>query len=88
MWFNLADEAVEEQIYDSYARKFMGLDYSREGAPDATTLLNYRHVLEQHGLSKQFFERVNKGTGEDNGRREHTRCNHHRGSWVNEKRRK
>ncbi|MDR2795482.1 MAG: transposase, partial [Spirochaetaceae bacterium] len=29
IWFNLADEALEEHIYDSYAmRKFMGLDFS------------------------------------------------------------
>ncbi|MDR2797106.1 MAG: transposase, partial [Treponema sp.] len=32
--------------------------------PDATTLLNFRHVLEQYGLPKQLFERVNKGLEE------------------------
>jgi IS5 family transposase len=40
VWFNLADEALEETIYDSYAkRKCMRLDYFEEGAPDATILL-------------------------------------------------
>ena len=39
-WFNLSDEGVEDAIYDSYAmRKFMGIHYLEEGAPDATTLL-------------------------------------------------
>jgi IS5 family transposase len=34
VWFNLADEAVEEQIYDSYAmRRFMGIDFSEAGTP-------------------------------------------------------
>ena len=53
VWFSLADEAVEEQIYDSYAmKKFMGLDFTKEGAPDATTLLDFRHLLEKHGATK------------------------------------
>ena len=31
IWFNLADEGVEEEIWDSYAmRKFMGLDFTEE----------------------------------------------------------
>jgi IS5 family transposase len=39
VWFNLADEALEESVYDSYAMgKFMRLDYFKEGVPDATTL--------------------------------------------------
>jgi IS5 family transposase len=53
-WFNLADEALEESIYDSYAmRKFMKLDY--EGVPDATTLLKFRHLLEKHELQRKTF---------------------------------
>jgi IS5 family transposase len=55
----LADEALEEHSYDSYGmRKFMGFDFSEEGAPDATTLLGFRHVLERHGLQKKLFETV------------------------------
>jgi IS5 family transposase len=52
VWFNLADEAIEESIYDRYAmRKFMRLDY--EGVPDATTLLKFRRLLERNGLQKK-----------------------------------
>jgi IS5 family transposase len=65
IWFNLADEALEEHIYDSYGmRKFMGLDFSEEGAPDATTLLGFRRVLERHGLQKKLFETVKEGLEE------------------------
>ena len=68
VWFNLADEAVEEQIYDSYAmRKFMGIDFTEEGAPDATTLLDFRHLLEKHELQKALFETVN-GVLEESGK--------------------
>ena len=37
VWFNLSDEAVEDQINDSYAmRQFMGLDFAVTQVPDAT----------------------------------------------------
>jgi IS5 family transposase len=66
VWFNLADEALEENIYDSYAmRKFMRLDYYEGGAPDATTLLHFRHLLEKHNLQKGLFETLNRILEED-----------------------
>ncbi len=53
VWFSLSDEGVEEAIYDSYAmRRFMGLDFTVEQVPDATTLLHFRHLLEQHMLAR------------------------------------
>lgn len=45
-WFNLADEACEDALYDSGAfRDFCQVALGREGVPDATTLLNFRHLL-------------------------------------------
>lgn len=45
IWFNLSDEAVEDSIYDSYAMKrFMKIGFLDEQAPDATTLLKFRHL--------------------------------------------
>ncbi len=39
-WYALADEALEDAIYDSQAlRNFVGIDLGRESVPDATTLL-------------------------------------------------
>lgn len=59
VWFNLSDEGVEDAIYDSYAfRKFVGIDFLREQAPDATTLLHFRHLLEKNNLAKAMFDAI------------------------------
>ena len=59
--FSLSDEGMEEAIYDSQAiRGFVGIDLSRESAPDETTILNFRHLLEEHDLTKAIFEKINK----------------------------
>ena len=44
-WYGLADEAVEDGVYDSVAlRNFMGIDLSRTSVPDATTLMGFRQL--------------------------------------------
>ena len=59
-WFGLADEAVEDAIYDSQSmRNFVGIDLGRETVPDATTLLKFRRLLETHALTAQLFEHIN-----------------------------
>ena len=59
-WFNLSDEGVEDAIYDSYAmRSFMGINFLTGQVPDATTLLKFRHLLEEHNLCKAFFDDIN-----------------------------
>jgi IS5 family transposase len=64
-WYALADEALEDALYDSQAlRNFAGIDLSSEDVPDATTLLNFRHLLERHELSRRIFEEVNALLGE------------------------
>ena len=58
-WYALADEALEDAIYDSQAmRTFAGIDLSVEAVPDATTLLHFRHLLEAHALTEQIFAEV------------------------------
>jgi IS5 family transposase len=58
-WYALADEALEDAIYDSQAmRTFAGIDLSVEAVPDATTLLHFRHLLEAHDLTAQIFAEV------------------------------
>jgi IS5 family transposase len=60
-WFNLADFACEEALYDSASlRRFVGIDLGRESAPDATTLLKFRHLLENHKLGEQLFAEVGR----------------------------
>jgi IS5 family transposase len=58
-WYALADEALEDALYDSQAlRNFAGIDLGSEAVPDATTLLHFRHLLEAHDLGRRIFEEV------------------------------
>jgi IS5 family transposase len=59
-WYGLADEALEDAVSDSTAiRAFVGVDLGREEAPDATTLLKFRHLLEAKELTKGILNAVN-----------------------------
>ena len=52
-WYGLADEALEDALYDSQAlRGFAGIDLNRDAVPDATTVLHFRHWLEEHELDQ------------------------------------
>lgn len=58
--FGFSDEGAEDAIYDSQAiRGFVGIDLSREAAPDATTLLKFRRLLETHHLTERIFNAMN-----------------------------
>ena len=64
-WYGLADEALEDAIYDSQAlRDFVGIDLSRESVPDATTLLKFRRLLLDNDLTKALFGEINAHLGE------------------------
>ena len=57
--FNLADQACEDALLDSPAlRRFVGIDLGRERVPDATTLLEFRRLLEKHSLGEALFAEV------------------------------
>ena len=59
-WYGLADEALEDALYDSQAlQQFARIDWAGGGVPDATTLLNFRHLLETHDLCKGIFAALN-----------------------------
>ena len=58
-WFNLADVACEEALYDSASlRRFVGIDLGQEPVPDATTMLKFRRLLNDHKLGEQLFAKV------------------------------
>jgi IS5 family transposase len=60
-WFNLADLACEEALYDSASlRRFAGIDLGCEAVPDATTMLKFRRLLEQHKLAERLFTEVGR----------------------------
>jgi IS5 family transposase len=59
-WYGLADELLEDTIYDSQAlRNFVGIDLGAESVPDATTVLNFRHFLEVNALTAAILETIN-----------------------------
>jgi len=58
-WYGLADEALEDTLYDSQSmRTFSGIDLSIESVPDATTVLKFRHLLEREKLTQRIFDEV------------------------------
>ena len=58
-WFNLSDPAAEEALYDSEAmRRFARVELGEEAIPDETTILHFRHLLEQHQLPERLFAAV------------------------------
>ena len=58
-WFNLSDPQAEEAIYDSESmRRFARVEQGDEVVPDESTILRFRHLLEQHGLTHGIFDAV------------------------------
>ena len=58
-WFNLSDVACEDALYDvPVFREFCRIDLGQERVPDATTLMNFRHLLEAHQLGAALFAKV------------------------------
>ena len=66
-WYGLADEAVEDALYDSCAlRDFCGINLANESVPDATTLMGFRHLLEVNQLTWAILKEVNNLLKEKN----------------------
>ena len=58
LFYNLSDPAMEDALYDSVAvQRFVGLA-ARDPRPDETTILNFRHLLEQHDLGAALLAEV------------------------------
>ena len=58
-WFALSDPAMEEALYEiASLRNFAGLDLG-EPIPDETTILNFRHMLEEYELADDILKQVN-----------------------------
>ena len=58
-WFNLSDPAAEDALYDSESiRRFVGVELGDDVVPDETTILRFRHLLEQHQLTAALFTAI------------------------------
>jgi IS5 family transposase len=51
---------MEDAIHDSFSfQSFLGLNPSTNSVPDETTILNFRHFLEEHKLQEKLFNEIN-----------------------------
>ena len=61
----LSDEGIEDAIVDSLkVRRFMGIDLIERQAPDATTLLKFRRLLERHYMLAPIFALIREQLGQ------------------------
>jgi transposase, IS5 family len=58
-WYALSDPAMEDALYDIESmRRFADIDIESDVIPDETTILNFRHMLEEHNLTRRIFEKT------------------------------
>ena len=58
-WFNLSDPQAEDALYDiEPMRRFAGIELAEDTIPDESTILRFRHLLEQHRLTEAIFAEV------------------------------
>lgn len=56
--YNLADEAMEEALYEIQSmRQFADLSLT-QAIPDESTILHFRHLLEKHNLGEAIFSEI------------------------------
>ena len=59
-WFGLSDPAMEEALHDiSLYCEFARLDPGATRLPDESTILRFRHLLEEHNLSIELLATIN-----------------------------
>lgn len=59
-WYCLSDEAMEDALYEiASMRQFAQLSLAK-AIPDRTTIMNFRHLLEKHKLTRKLFKTVNQ----------------------------
>jgi len=58
-WFNLSDPQAEDSLYDiEPMRRFAGIELLGHDIPDESTLLRFRHLLEQQQLTERIFAEI------------------------------
>jgi IS5 family transposase len=61
VWFSLSDVGVEEACIDIWPmRHFLGIESTAGVVPDATTLANFRHIIEKNRLDEVLFAALSK----------------------------
>jgi IS5 family transposase len=58
-WFNLSDPQAEDALYDiEPMRRFAGIELAEDTIPDESTILRFRHLLEEKKLTAAIFAEV------------------------------
>jgi IS5 family transposase len=58
-WYDLSDPAMEDALIEvPTMRRFAGIALISDRIPDETTILAFRHLLEQNNLGEEIFEAV------------------------------
>src|SRR5688572_14405141 len=58
-WFNLSDPQAEDSLYDIESmRRFAGIELAEDTIPDESTILRFRHLLEQHRLAERIVAEI------------------------------
>jgi len=61
--YNYSDPGMEDALYEIESlRRFCGIRL--EAVPDESTILQFRHLLERHGLTEQIFQAINQTLSE------------------------
>ena len=64
LFYNLSDPATEDILYEiERVRRFTGISLSK--VSDETTILNFRRLLERHGLPQVLFESIKEHLSEE-----------------------
>ena len=58
-WYSLSDGAMEDALYEITSIRLFAKLSLDQAIPDRTTIMNFRHLLEQHQLARQLFDAVN-----------------------------
>ncbi len=59
-WYTLSDPAMEDALYEIASMRLFSKLTLDNAIPDHTTIMNFRHLLEKHKLSRTLFMEVNK----------------------------
>ena len=59
-WFSYSDRQMEDALYEIESiRRFAGYNSVLSALPDESTILDFRHLLEEHKLTAQILETIN-----------------------------
>ena len=62
--YNLSDGAMEDALYEIASMRLFARLSLDSALPDRTTIMNFRHLLEQHQLARQLFKTINRWLAE------------------------